>query len=738
MISYAQNHEDVLLNRCFGGQPSGFYIDVGAWEPVLHSVTHHFYEQGWHGVNIEPVSQYYEMLVEARPRDVNLRCALSDERGDLVFSVVDGSGLSTPRSLGDQLVTDLAAGGYSTHRETVSAMTLADVCRLYVSVGQDVDFLKVDVEGWETKVLNGGDWDAYRPRVVVVETVTPFGFDPSDQRVEVEDLSSEWEADLLDKGYLFATADGLNRWFVRSEDESLLEHFRFPVNAVDDFVPYSLITAQQQVRELHARVGDLQEQLDDSRVRFVRNESTIAASEAQARVAPARYEEVLNSTSWRLTAPMRTTSALWRRRREALRALKVSPIQPPTPLRVALYAGVYVEHDAVSNSLRHKLDILQGLAHHGYPVMTTVFTQGTDYDEPNIVVISPDELERHPDFIAADVHVFEFGMHYELFDKHAALPADVRVLIIDHSTTPPELVQSADARLRCGEAIARRDQLSWAHRIVNDSEHNLEHHLACGEDHRKLSVLHLPPTIATGRAVVDSPPIESRPGPVHLLFVGRLTRAKGILDLLDAFERLTSRHSGVQLTLVGSTRFAEEDIVERIMVLIDRLGADGPLRLMSGLTNDELSTVFRSAHALVLPSYHEGYCVPVVEAMWAGAFPITYDAGNLPKVSGGLGGLIPTGDVTQLEHALIEFVTRVESARTGDGELMLHTSRRGDLSEDAWRAAAAAHLVDYSLDSYIDSFLRVLGEIMADRPLGAPEWLVRDRAELVRTVRPGL
>jgi hypothetical protein len=43
MISYAQNHEDVLLERCFGTQQSGFYVDVGAWEPVLHSVTQHFY-----------------------------------------------------------------------------------------------------------------------------------------------------------------------------------------------------------------------------------------------------------------------------------------------------------------------------------------------------------------------------------------------------------------------------------------------------------------------------------------------------------------------------------------------------------------------------------------------------------------------------------------------------------------------------------------------------------------------
>ncbi len=307
--------------------------------------------------------------------------------------------------------------------------------------------------------------------VVVVETVTPFGFDPSARHVKVEDLSSEWEADLLEKGYLFATADGLNRWFVRSEDESLLQRFRFPVDALDNFLPYSLITAQQQVRELHARVGDLQEQLDDSRVRLLQNESTIAASEAQARVASARYEEVLNSTSWRVTAPMRTTSALRRRRHEARRALKVSPAQPPTPLRVALYAGVYFEYGAVSNSLRQKLDILQGLAQHGYPVKTTVFTQGTDYDEPNIVVISPDELERHPDFIAADVHVFEFGMHYELFDLHAALPADVRVLIIDHSTTPPDWFNQPTPA--CGVRRPSRDVTNFRGRTTLSTTVNI-------------------------------------------------------------------------------------------------------------------------------------------------------------------------------------------------------------------------------------------------------------------------
>ncbi len=55
-------------------------------------------------------------------------------------------------------VDDLATGGYPTHTGSVPAVTLADVCEAHVPDGQDVDFLKVDVEGWEAKVLSGGDW----------------------------------------------------------------------------------------------------------------------------------------------------------------------------------------------------------------------------------------------------------------------------------------------------------------------------------------------------------------------------------------------------------------------------------------------------------------------------------------------------------------------------------------------------------------------------------------------------
>ena len=72
MISYAENHEDVLLERCFKGSTEGFFIDVGAWEPVDQSVTNHFSSRGWRGINVEPVPEYFARLQAARPRATSI------------------------------------------------------------------------------------------------------------------------------------------------------------------------------------------------------------------------------------------------------------------------------------------------------------------------------------------------------------------------------------------------------------------------------------------------------------------------------------------------------------------------------------------------------------------------------------------------------------------------------------------------------------------------------------------
>ena len=79
MISYAQNYEDLILNRIFKDQPKGVYVDVGANEPIKDNVTYHFYLKGWIGLNFEPNQAYFKKLQEIRPNDISFNFGCSDK-----------------------------------------------------------------------------------------------------------------------------------------------------------------------------------------------------------------------------------------------------------------------------------------------------------------------------------------------------------------------------------------------------------------------------------------------------------------------------------------------------------------------------------------------------------------------------------------------------------------------------------------------------------------------------------
>jgi len=161
MVSYAQNHEDVLLDRAFPRGKPGFYIDVGANEPVRNSVTKHFYELGWHGINVEPGAHPFALLAAERQRDVNLNVAVSDTEGELTLYELppDLSGGST---LSEANAARHREAGHPAPGRTVATLTLAQLCERHAPA--TIGFLSVDVEGHEREVLAGGDWEKWRPR----------------------------------------------------------------------------------------------------------------------------------------------------------------------------------------------------------------------------------------------------------------------------------------------------------------------------------------------------------------------------------------------------------------------------------------------------------------------------------------------------------------------------------------------------------------------------------------------
>ncbi|MGH2810685.1 MAG: FkbM family methyltransferase, partial [Actinomycetota bacterium] len=110
-------------------------------------------------------------------------------------------------------------------------------------------FIKIDVEGFEAEVIRGGDFRRWRPRVVLVEATKPNTTIPSHE---------EWEKVLLDAGYVFAYFDGLNRFYLRPEDQELQKHFEIPVNVFDDYQPFEYV---RQIRLLDETRKDLNNKL---------------------------------------------------------------------------------------------------------------------------------------------------------------------------------------------------------------------------------------------------------------------------------------------------------------------------------------------------------------------------------------------------------------------------------------------------------------------------------------------
>jgi FkbM family methyltransferase len=250
-ISYSQNFEDVILNRLFADLETGFYIDVGAQHPYYDSVTKAFYDRGWQGINIEPVKEYYQLLQEQRERDINLNLAAGEAELILEFYELEGTGLSTfDRQTAEEIANK---NNYKILPYQVPIKKLTDICEQYVT--QPINFLKIDVEGWEENVILGHDWQKFRPIVVLLEATIPNS--PVRTETKIESI-------LASKNYEYVYFDGLNDYYLAREHINLKQHFQAPPNVFDKFISSRVIEAQnfcqQKEQELHILNNKYQDQ----------------------------------------------------------------------------------------------------------------------------------------------------------------------------------------------------------------------------------------------------------------------------------------------------------------------------------------------------------------------------------------------------------------------------------------------------------------------------------------------
>lgn len=167
-FSYSQEGEDMILRRIFDGQPTGFYVDVGAHHPKRFSNTHYFYRLGWQGINIEPNPDMQRSFRVVRKRDINLPLGVAEQRGELTYYSFDEPALNTfDSALVEQRLSNT---NYKVIRETVvPVMRLDEIFEQHVRADIPIDFLTIDVEGLDYAVLKSNNWQRFRPKVVLVE-----------------------------------------------------------------------------------------------------------------------------------------------------------------------------------------------------------------------------------------------------------------------------------------------------------------------------------------------------------------------------------------------------------------------------------------------------------------------------------------------------------------------------------------------------------------------------------------
>lgn len=263
MISYAQNFEDVMLWRALGHVENGFYIDLGAQDPLIDSVSLAFYEHGWTGIHVEPTPHYAQLLRNQRPGDTVIQAAVADGPEILTFFEIPDSGISTADP---KIAEQHRERGFNIREITVPCVRLSSI---FKTCGKrDIHWLKIDVEGFELSALKSWGKAAARPWIIVVESTLPL--------TQVESFKN-WEPLLLRRGYEPVYFDGLNRYFLSRERAALKQAFSAPPNVFDNFSVNGTASTN-----LHRHLS-------------ARHEVSLAEMSLQVSQAKSRVDEIENS-----------------------------------------------------------------------------------------------------------------------------------------------------------------------------------------------------------------------------------------------------------------------------------------------------------------------------------------------------------------------------------------------------------------------------------------------------------
>jgi FkbM family methyltransferase len=166
---YSQDGEDMVLKAFYEDKPNynGFYVDIGAYHPFRLSNTQWFYENGWSGINIDATPNSMKVFNEIRKRDINVEIGISDEAAELEYYIFEESVYNSfDKELSEKRIQENCKFNEVVRVKTSS---INDILEKYLPKEKYIDFITMDVEGFENRIINSFDFDRYSPDFFLIE-----------------------------------------------------------------------------------------------------------------------------------------------------------------------------------------------------------------------------------------------------------------------------------------------------------------------------------------------------------------------------------------------------------------------------------------------------------------------------------------------------------------------------------------------------------------------------------------
>ena len=190
--------EDIFINRFFKNLTNGVYVDIGCYHPIKSSLTYNLFQKGWSGLNVDLSKTSIDLFNSSRPNDVNIRAAVTDFDGETFY--YENGIINQQNSLIENK---------NLKKIPIKAFKLSTI--LEDNKFKKIDFLNIDVEGCDYKVLKGINFSSIRPKLICIE----------ENNYNLEKIiNNETHQFLIKNEYFLASKMGVSLIYIHNENET--------------------------------------------------------------------------------------------------------------------------------------------------------------------------------------------------------------------------------------------------------------------------------------------------------------------------------------------------------------------------------------------------------------------------------------------------------------------------------------------------------------------------------------